>query len=84
MKTLKYIVLSLLVSASAIAKENNVKLNSVTLSSGKTKVQSHQAINRSDRLHVLINGGMHGNERLSPEFVNWLMDRYKNGRSKPS
>lgn len=37
---------------------------------------------RSHNLHVLINGGMHGNEQLSPDFVQWLMKRYKKGKSQ--
>ena len=39
---------------------------------------------KSKILHILINGGMHGNERLSPEFIVWLKKRINEGNSSLS
>lgn len=49
--------------------------------SAEENAKIYKAKNRSKNLHILINGGVHGNETLSPEFVLWLKDRYTSNSS---
>lgn len=39
------------------------------------------AKSKSQTMHVLINGGVHANEKYSPVFVKWLKERYNSKRS---
>ena len=48
----------------------------------KKPIEVYKASRRSKNIHVLINGGMHGNETLSPEFVKWVKARYLSGTSE--
>ena len=82
MNNFKLTILALALSLPATSFARNFSAKAVTLSSGNTKLEVFKAENKSNNLHLLINGGMHGNERLSPDFVKWLMKRYTSGVSK--
>jgi hypothetical protein len=79
MKTLlNILILSATVSVSGSVFSKSLKVSKKVFNKN---TEVFLADKRSENIHILVNGGMHGNETLSPDFVLWLKDRVLKGKS---